>query len=95
MLPPRRLCASALLSRGAAGCYVVSITGHKRMRRLHFVGACFRVPGIHFCEYEVLGSEAPSPDLYDAICKDCWNDEEEAGEAEDSADEVSSLPSEE
>ena len=95
VLPPRRLCASALLSGGAAGCYVVSITGHKRLRRLHFVGACFRVPGIHFCEYEVLGSEAPSPDLYDAICKDCWNDEEEAGEAEDSADEVSSLPSEE
>ena len=65
------------------------------MRRLHFVGACFRVPGVHYCEYEVLGSEAPSPGLYDAICQDCWNDEEEAGEAEDSADEVSSLLSEE
>ena len=95
VLPPRRLCASALLSGGAAGCYVVSITGHKRLRRLHLMGACFRVPGIHFGEFEVLGSEAPSPDLYDAICKSCWNDEEEVGEAEDSADEVSSLPSEE
>ena len=59
------------------------------------MGAGLRVPGVHHCEYEVLGSEAPSPDLYDAICRDCWDDEEEAGEAGDSADEVSSLLSKE
>ena len=35
--------------------YYVSITGKKKTRRLHYAGACGRLPGVHYQEFEELG----------------------------------------
>ena len=52
--------------------YVVSITGHARLRRLHFVGLCHRRPGVHFQEWSAHGKTLPVPSAYDTVCRACW-----------------------
>ena len=54
--------------------YVVCITNKTSTRMLHWVGACWRVPGISYRTFEWLGREIPDPSSYNAICKDCWKD---------------------
>ena len=56
----------------AAKGYVICITNKTSTRRLHRAGACWRVPGIHYRKYEILGEEMPPPSEYNAICSDCW-----------------------
>jgi len=51
--------------------YVVSL-GKRDWRRLHYLGGCSRMPGIHYLRYEFLGQERPEPDRYDEVCKQCW-----------------------
>jgi len=41
-------------------------------RRLHRLGGCARLPGIHYLEYDFLGVERPTLDQYDDYCKQCW-----------------------
>ena len=33
---------------------------------------CFRVPGIHYMNFELLGLDTPSELDYDDYCRDCW-----------------------
>ncbi len=52
--------------------YVISISGNRRIRRLHKLGQCYRVPGVHYVRFEECGLELPSATLYNQYCKDCW-----------------------
>ena len=52
------------------GGYVVSI--FKKVRRLHYLGACHMVPGVDYKDYEELGMDRPSPSEYTTYCKKCW-----------------------
>lgn len=61
--------AEALALRG---CYVVSMVGRGNRRTLHKVGECYRLPGVHFKKYEVLGEIMPEEGEYHAICKVCF-----------------------
>ena len=58
--------------------YVISITGHSHFRRLHFVGRCWRVPGVDYAQYEWHGDELPGPQSYHRRCRDCWKAAREA-----------------
>ena len=52
------------------GGYVVAIT--RGFRRLHLLGACPRVPGIDYHDFEEYGMERPEITEYDDYCKSCW-----------------------
>ncbi len=52
--------------------YVVSISGKHGFRRLHKLGACFRVPGIDYMLFEEMGPDMPDHDKYDEFCGNCW-----------------------
>ena len=51
--------------------FVVSIS-KLGWRRLHYLGGCSRVPGVHYLSFDLLGEAAPTPDLYDDTCRQCW-----------------------
>ena len=36
------------------------------------LGACHRVPGIDYRNFEQLGDELPPPSEYNDYCKQCW-----------------------
>ena len=67
-----RLTAPQLPLVNAMGQYVVSIQGKSGFRRLHLVGACFRVPGVDYLQYELLGQNLPATSTYHASCRNCW-----------------------
>ena len=67
-----RLAAPQLPLENAMGKYVVSIQGKSGFRRLHLVGACFRVPGVDYLRYELLGQDIPATSTYHASCRSCW-----------------------
>ena len=52
--------------------YVVAATRYRGYRTLHFVGKCFRVPGLRYFEFETYGAERPPPEVYHKVCKNCW-----------------------
>ncbi len=52
--------------------YVVSLSPKTGFRRLHFAGACHRVPGVHYAAFEWLGTVLPTLDQYDDYCAKCW-----------------------
>ena len=54
--------------------YVVSISTKHRLRRLHYLGKCHRVPKIHYQDFEFLGMERPDQDAYDDYCRQCWRE---------------------
>ena len=58
------------------GKYVVSIRGGGRIRVLHRVGNCHRIPGHTYREFEMFGDVFPSSQAFTAQCKDCWPVEE-------------------
>ena len=47
------------------------------MRRLHFVGGCWRVPGDHYRHFEDWGQQLPPASRFAARCKDCFGKEAE------------------
>ena len=51
------------------GLFVVSVDGNRR--RLHRIGLCHRIPGVHYKDYEVLGPVMPESG-YTAKCGHCW-----------------------
>jgi len=51
--------------------YVVSIS-KSDWRRLHRLGGCSRHPGVHYLQYELLGSGKPRAEDYDDYCRQCW-----------------------
>ena len=52
--------------------YVVSISGKKKLRRLHFRGSCHRIPGIDYLDFEDFGRHLPAESQYDDYCRQCW-----------------------
>lgn len=55
--------------------YVVSVTGRMRHRRLHFVGNCYRIPGVHYADYVVYGGTVPPAAAYTTVCRNCWKEQ--------------------
>jgi hypothetical protein len=45
-----------------------------KVRCLHFVGACFRIPGEHYRKYDPWGEILPPEHLVDTRCKNCFPD---------------------
>ena len=57
---------AALLGDG----YVVAISRRGSFRRLHYGGGCWRIPGVHYHEYEWGGQVAPLN--VQARCRTCF-----------------------
>jgi hypothetical protein len=55
------------------GWYVVSLRGRTSKRCLHKVGRCYRVPGLDYKRYEVLGATIPENAAVDHYCRKCWS----------------------
>ncbi len=76
--------------------YVCSVIGRRQVRRLHFVGLCYRRPGWDYRDYVAYGEELPGPSSYDLVCRQCWPDGRPGQEGESSVastDESSSTDS--
>ena len=76
-----------LLPRDVVG-YVVSISKKTRFRRLHHLGSCHRVPGVHYHEFEQLGVSQPTETCYDDVCQNCMDTLERQAGASSSAAEA-------
>lgn len=55
-----------------AGQFIVSIVGRSQTRTLHRVGECYRRPGEHYSQFEVLGDEPPDASKYHRACQSCF-----------------------
>jgi hypothetical protein len=77
--PLPRTNATGLLPATEKG-YVVSVSRKTGFRRLHYLGACRSVPGIHYMEYEWLGEALPAESAYDDHCRQCWRAGERKGD---------------
>ena len=55
-----------------SGFYVISKVGKASRRTLHKMGECYRVPGVHYADFEVIGSDPPEPERYHQVCKACF-----------------------
>ena len=64
--------------------YVISISGKRRVRRLHFVGMCHRIPGLDFLDFECHDDQLPVDNLYDDYCHQCWRTGPPAQRGDDS-----------
>ena len=52
--------------------YVTSVSGKRKLGRLHFVGLCHRVPGVDYLDFVGHGEVQPQDSLYDDYCHQCW-----------------------
>ena len=52
--------------------FVVSISRRGLHRKLHFVGSCFRVPEVHYKDFNVHGEPMPSELDIDSRCVTCF-----------------------
>jgi len=71
--------------------YVVSLS-KSDWRRLHRLGGCARLPGVHDLRFELLGDAKPSPEMYDDHCRQCWR---AGGPEEETDDDESETEAEE
>ena len=78
------------------GKFVVSIVGRCKRRMLHKVGECFRLPGVHYQNFEMHTDTWPDRRMYHLVCKDCFRNVNRLGDIEhsDSSDSESSSSSE-
>ena len=53
---------------------VVSLSKGNKSRTLHVVGNCWRIPGIHYSNYEFW--DEGERGAYHALCKDCFRNEQ-------------------
>jgi len=51
--------------------FVVSVS-KLGWRRLHYLGGCSRVPGVHYLTFELLGETPPDAEQYNEVCRHCW-----------------------
>ena len=51
--------------------FVVSISARTEFRRLHVTGGCPRVPGLHYANFEILGTVEPAVHSFHARCLHC------------------------
>ncbi|CAK9037827.1 DnaJ-like subfamily C member 17 [Durusdinium trenchii] len=56
------------------GTFVLSVVGRSKARTLHVIGGCYRIPGVHYREYVVVGSERPDidPKQGEKLCSTCF-----------------------
>ena len=47
------------------------LSGKKRIRTLHRLGACYQIPGVDYLEYAFHGKAMPRVEEFDCICKLC------------------------
>ena len=62
----------AVLEAPPAGFVVAKTT--KKVRCLHFIGACGKRPGVHYFSYEVWGDLMPGEADVDTRCKRCFKE---------------------
>lgn len=55
-----------------AGTWVISLSGSGKGRTLHKVGACFRIPGIHYALFETFEEEQVQSASFSKMCRDCF-----------------------
>ena len=57
------------------GAYVLSIVGRSRSRTLRVIGGCYRIPGVHYREYVVIGGDRPEldPRQGEKPCPTCFS----------------------
>ena len=73
--------------------YVVTFMFERRLRRLHYVGRCYRKPGVDYFDYDSYGELLLAADQYDKTCVQCWppaGGGPERVESKDSSEEPSS-----
>ncbi len=68
--------------------YCISVTAKTNRRRLHYVGRCYRVPGVDYAQFEWWGQDLPNADAYDAVCRQCWKASPPGNTAGSSTDRV-------
>ena len=78
------------LPKELLGKYAVSISAKTSWRCLHLLGACHRIPGMHYAEFAIF-DERPNEDEYHSHCQACWRTtstktEETESEASSSTD---------
>ena len=74
----------------STGTYVLSVVGRTKRRTLHQVGACYRIPGVHYKEFLVVGDSRPSLEAGERLCTTCFGKQQKAF-AEAEASEVQSV----
>ena len=72
------------------GHFIVSIRQGSRVRTLHLLGACHRVPGKDYREWLACGGERPPPSAYTQACRQCWPQKFQIADDEDAGSESSS-----
>ena len=72
------------------GTYVLSVVGRTRRRTLHQGGACYRIPGVHYKEFLVVGDSRPSLEAGERLCTSCFGKQQKAF-AEAEASDVQSV----
>ena len=79
------------------GTYVTSVRTRTRIRCLHKVGACHRVPGVDYREFDVHTAAFPPASAFDLVCAACFPDfiaeGERDGDSESSSSSASSVSS--
>ena len=65
------------------GNYAISMGAKSKSRYLHLLGACHRVPGLHYADFEIF-DERPGEDCYHVHCQQCWKSCEEKKEDSES-----------
>ena len=63
--------------------FVVSITRNGRHRKLHHIGDCRYVPGIHYHEFEIWGSKLPTEREIHSRCGWCFPSEKPGARVEE------------
>ena len=71
MLPAVRESMKKSLPQELLGKFAISISLKTGRRCLHLLGACHRIPGLHYEHFEVR-DERPAEDSYHGHCGQCW-----------------------
>ena len=66
--------------------YVCSVSGHKGLKRHHFVRRCPCIPGVHYRKYVTHGDEILGSEAYDIVCRRCWPQSRDDGPVRDMHD---------
>ena len=55
-----------------AGQLIVSVDKAGSSMTLHRLGACWRIPGVHYRKYRIVELDGVEEECCDNLCKDCW-----------------------
>lgn len=65
------------------GTFILSVLGRTKRRTLHIMGGCYRISGVYYREYVVVGMERPeiSAESGERLCSICFTPKEKIAEA--------------